>query len=218
MKKLFLALGLIAFTAPASAEVFVWTDPASRVEVAFPDNWMRQANLDDYLRLNILAPQGADHAACHLYVKDDPRYMDAPPSAQADVNQFVFTPEIIRQEIFERPDTNNVRISNMYPAAGLGPGAAVMAEVEFTKNWMGQAYPMHGQIFATLYHGKNIVFSCETTATGWDTWKDVVAGIAKSVTFPVAWTLTPNSYYRPFQLDGGVILPQNRKANANAID
>lgn len=224
MKKLILSMGLgllslstLAQTAPAMAETFVWTDPTFKVEAAFPDNWMRQANLDEDLRLFILAPQGADHAACRLYIKQDRRLMDAPANAQAAVNQYIFPPEALQLEIFNRPDVNNVRIVNYQPNASLGKGAAVMATAEFTKTWAGQQFPMYAQIFASLYHGKNIVLSCETHAAGWGRWADIINGVVKSIDFPAAWTPTPNSAYRPFQDDGGVILPLNRKDNAQTV-
>ena len=81
MKRLLLAALVLFVSPPAHAEVFVWKDPSYGIKVTFPDNWMRQANLDDDLRLHILAPQGMDHAACRLYANHDGLFMDAPASA-----------------------------------------------------------------------------------------------------------------------------------------
>jgi hypothetical protein len=218
MKRLLLtAAVLFAAIAPARAEVFVWTDPAYDIKVSFPDNWVRQGNFDDDERLSILAPQGLDHAACRLYVSDDGRFADAPPSANMEVSNFVFDGSQIQREVFARPDTNNVRLASYMTNAKLGRGAAVAAEVDFDKRWNNNIYPMHALVLASQYHGEHIVMSCETLASAWLKWDSVMKGIFKSVDFPSAWTIEPNSVYRRFQDDGGVILMQNRKSNAATI-
>ena len=195
----------------------MWTDPTYKISVSFPDNWVRQGNFDDDLRLQILAPQGQDHAACRLYVTNDGRFADAPPRANMEVSNFVFDAEQIKREVFARPDTNRVELVSHMTNAKLGRGAATAAEVNFDKNWNGSTYPMHALVLASQYHGKHIVMSCETLASAWGNWDAVMKGIFKSVDFPSAWTIEPNSAYRRFQDDGGVILMLNRSKNAATI-
>ncbi|HEY8964539.1 MAG TPA: hypothetical protein VIN59_08785 [Alphaproteobacteria bacterium] len=218
MKKILLtAAVLLAATLPAKAEVFVWQDPTYDIEVTFPDNWMRQASLDDDLRLQILAPQGMDHAACRLYVTDDGRFKDAPASANMEVSNFIFDGEQIKREIYARPDTDMVKLASYTTNAKLGRAAAVAAEVDFQKYWAGSSYPMHAMVVASQYHGQHIVMSCETLASGWGRWDSVIKGIFKSVDMPSAWAIEPNGMYRRFQDDGGVILMLNRSKNAATI-
>lgn len=197
----------------ARAEIFVWKDPVYDIKVTYPDNWMRQAQLDDDLRLFILAPQGMDHAACRLYVKHDGRFMDAPAYGGQQVSGYVFNQDAIRRAVFERPDTDMVQLTGYTTAGSLGSGAAVMAEVNFQKRWAGEVYPMHALVFATQYHGDNILMSCETLASAWPRWEAVMKGVFKSVSFPSAFTPEPNGLYRRFQDDGQVILPLNRRAD-----
>ena len=112
MKKLaLLSAALIALVATsAKAEIFVWKDPQFDIKVTYPDNWMRQAQLDDDLRLFVLAPQGMDHAACRLYASHDGRFMDAPAYAGQEVSGFVFSPAQVQKEMIMRPDTSAVQV------------------------------------------------------------------------------------------------------------
>lgn len=218
MKKLAAALiALLAFAPAAHAEVFVWKDPQYDIKVSYPDNWMRQAQLDDDLRLFVLAGAGMDHAACRLYVKHDGRFMDMPASAGQEVSSYVFDASAIQHEIYERPDTNMVQVSTFTNGASLGSAAAVMAQADFQKTWAGAVYPMHAMVVAAQYNGKHIFMSCETLASAWRYWEPVMQGIFKSVSFPAAYTPTPNGLYRPFQDEGGVYLPLNRRKDGVTI-
>jgi len=219
MKKLILiALGLMAFApANAGAEVFIWKDPDYKIRLAFPDNWMRQAQVDENMRLSILAPQGADHAACRLYASHDSRFMDAPAAAGIAVSSFVFDQEALRREVATRPDTDNVRVTSYSPNGGFGRSAASLAEVDFRKNWVGSSYNMHGIVFASQHRGDRIVMSCETLASAWDIWQPTLMAIVKSVDFPAGFATTPSGLYRhQFQYDGNVFLPLNRRYDGYA--
>jgi len=218
MKKLFLLMtALLAFAPLANAEVFVWKDPSYDIKVTYPDNWMRQAQLDDDMRLSILAPQGMDHAACRLYVTHDGRFMDAPAYAIQEVSAFVFSPAQIQREMVMRPDTSNVQVTGYTNGASLGAGAAVMANVSFTKEWAGARYPMTALVIATQYHGDHILMSCETLSNAWTRWEETMKAIMKSVSWQPAFATEPNGLYRYFQDDGGVHLPLNRRADGITI-
>lgn len=219
MKKLItLAAALLAFIpAFAHAEVFVWQDPIYHTQVTFPDNWMRQAQLDDDERLQILAPQGADHAACRLYTYHDGRFMDAPAYAGTQVSSFVFDGNQIRQEFYNRPDATAVNVTSYNLNGSLGSSAAVMAMVDFQKTWVGKTWPMRAMIVASQYAGNHIFMSCETLASAWPKWEMLMRGIFQSITFEPAYATEPNGLYRRFQDDGGVILPLNRRNDAVTI-
>lgn len=214
MKHIFLSLMvLLACGTSARAEVFVWKDPQYDIKVTFPDNWMRQANLDDDLRLFILGPQGMDHAACRLYASHNGQFMDAPASAGQQVAAFVFDGNEIAREMYMRPDTSMVRLASYTPNGTLGRAAAAMAQVDFQKTWGGQQYPMRALVLATQYYGNHILMSCETLASAWPQWETTMKGIFKSVDFPSAFAAQPYGLYRNFLHDGQIYLPLNRRGD-----
>jgi hypothetical protein len=219
MKKLLFILAACAAFVPfaAKAQVFVWQDPLYQTQVTFPDNWMRQAQLDADMRLFILAPQGQDHAACRLYTSFDGRFRDAPASYGQQVSTFVFTGDQIARELYNRRDVNNVRVASYGNGASLGASAAVMAQADFQKDWLGGTVPMHALVLASQYNGKHIFMSCETLSSAWPRWEPLMRQIFKSVSFPGAYAVEPNGLYRRFQDDGGVILPLNRRNDAVTI-
>lgn len=209
-----LAFALCILAVPARAEVFVWVDPVYDIHVTFPDNWMRQANLDDDLRFSILAPQGADHAACRLYASTDGRFMDAPPEAGQDVSALVFNNEALLDEMVRRGDVRDATVAEFVPHATLGRGAATLSYIDFRKVWAGGLYDMRAMVFGSQYHGRRFTMSCESLAGAWEIWQPVFKSIVKSVDFPPAFTVWPNGYYRPFQNEGSVYLPVNRRRDA----
>lgn len=214
MKKLLIALSLLTFSiSAAQAEVLVWKDPQYDIKVTYPDNWMRQAQLDQDMRLFVLAPQGADHAACRLYVRHDGRFMDAPAASGQDIANFIFTADEIKNEIFIRRDTDMIQLASHGVSGSLGTAAAVTAQASFQKLWAGQIYPMRALIMATQYHGDRIFMSCETLATAWPRWEETMKEIFKSVSFPSAFAPEPNGLYDRFQDDGGVGIYLNRRSD-----
>ncbi|MCB1538980.1 MAG: hypothetical protein H6865_00730 [Rhodospirillales bacterium] len=215
------ALTALTFILPARAaraQAYVWQDPVYGIKVTYPDDWMRQAQLDDNMRLFVLAPQGMDHASCRLYASHDGRFMDAPAYAQSAVSASVFNAARIRQEMYDRPDASAVRVLAMNPNNALGSGAAVLADISFVKNWAGGAYPMTARMMATQFHGTPIVMTCETLASAWGRWQPVMRNIFADVRFPPAFTPQPFGLYRPFTEDGMVYLPLNRRSDAYTAD
>lgn len=202
---------------PAMAEMFVWKDPASDVRVTFPDNWMRQTNIDDDLRLYVLAPGGSDHAGCRLSISTDGRFMDAPAYAQPEVSNFVFTPEELQRVVYARPDTMRVQVDGYRPTAGLGRGAAGYAEITFDKYWMGKPYAMKAMVLGSQFRGQRIIMSCESLVDGWARWQPVMQGIVQSVDFPSGFATEANGYYRRFQDDTRILLPVNRRTDGVSV-
>ena len=219
MKKLFWIIASVLAFAPslARAEVFIWEDPTYNVQVAFPDNWMRQAQLQPDLRLFIVAPQGQDHAACRLTITHDGRFMEAPAAAGLQVSAYVFDANMVLQQFYNRPDTNYVHLSGYNTTASLGAAAAIMTQVDFQKTWMGMSVPMHAIAVASQYNGNRIFMSCEAMSSGFARWEMLFRGIIKSTYFPSVYDTTPNGLYRRFQDDGGVILPMNARNDGITI-
>jgi hypothetical protein len=213
-RALLIAVALLAFTPKANAEVFVWQDPVYKIRVTFPDNWMRQAQRDDDMRLSILGPQGADHAACRLYAVTNGLFADAPPEASQEVSAFVFNTDAVKREFLKRPDVSDVRVAEFVPTATLGHGAATLSYLDFQKSWAGGVYDMRAMMLASQYHGKRVIMSCEASAAAWAIWEPTLKSIFKSVDVPAAFTVWPNGYYRPFQNDGQVYFPVNKRGDA----
>jgi len=206
-----------AWQPAARAEMFVWQDPQHDIQVTFPDNWMRQANLDDHVRLHVLAPQGADHAACRLTVETDGRFMDAPASAQIEVSSFVFTQRELQEAVYDRPDTTRVQVTGYREPASLGAGAAGYAEVSFYKYWQTRPYAMKAMVLGSQQRGRRLIMTCEALASGFDRWKPVMQGIMQSITFPSGFAIEANGLYRRFQDDGRVQLPLNRSSDGLSL-
>lgn len=186
MKKMIvLCAALLLLSAHAAhATVFVWKDPIYNVKVTFPDNWMRQANTDDDLRLFILGPQGSDHAACRLYVHPDGRFRDVPASELQSISNYVWSGNNVTTEYIKRFDTENVSLASFNAGGRLGYGAATYSEVSFSKRWMGGSVPMRALVAATQYAGNGILIGCEATTNGWGVWEPVFRNIIGSVSFP----------------------------------
>ena len=73
MKKILLTAAFLFSTIlPAYAEVFVWKDPVYDIKVTFPDNWVRQGNFDDDLRLSILAPATRRVSGARFKLRSNP--------------------------------------------------------------------------------------------------------------------------------------------------
>lgn len=219
MKNLILTLaGVLALTPTlARAEVFVWQDPAYKMQVTFPDNWMRQGSFQPNLRLHVVAPQGADHAACRLFVNEDGRYRETPPAMGLNVSASVYNQAAFAQEFYNRNDTSNVYVSSYGITNAIGPAGAVMAQLDFNKSWMGTNVPMHAIAIAAQYDGKRIFMTCESMNRHFAKWEGLFRGIFQSVNFPGAYSIYPNGQYRRFQDDGGVILPMNPRNDAVSV-
>ena len=118
MKFLF-ALFFILFSFPAKAEVYVWEDPKFDITLTFPHDWIRQAQEGPDLRLHILAPQGADHAACRVFANQDNRFLYVPPQGAVDVATFIQDQQALQGILANRLHYNNVQLIGYQSLAGL---------------------------------------------------------------------------------------------------
>lgn len=206
MKYLF-ALALLLLPVAARAEVFVWTDPTFDISMAFPDNWMRQAQTPDDLRLYILAPQGMDHAACRIFASEDGKYMYIPPRGQHQISQQEQDAATLRALLADRMGYKNVQLTGYQDLAGLGKGPATVAVATYTKTWNDRDYAMQSIQFGGYYHGLESVFHCEALQQAWGRWSPLFMNMVKSFDFPARFASHPQGYYRDFMADGYVFLP-----------
>lgn len=211
MKYLFAAILFLFVPFSANAEVFVWTDPTHDITVSFPDDWMRQAQTPDDLRLYVLAPQGKDHAACRIFASDDGRFLYVPPRGQHEVAQFVQDANTLQALLANRMGYGNVRLIGYQSLGGLGKGPATVAMAQYTKNWADKDYDMQSMQFGGYMNGLKTVFHCEALAQSWGRWQPIFLNMVKSFNFPAQYGPVAQGYYRDFMADGNVFLPVGHK-------
>jgi hypothetical protein len=202
---------------PVKADVFVWTDPQFDLTMSFPDDWMRQRQMADNLRLHVLAPQGADFASCRVFASDDGRFLYIPARGQIDVAQKLQDQNTLVSLIRDRMDDNkNVRLIGYQPIGGLGKGPATVALAQYSKTWNGKDYGMQSLQFAGYMNGLETVLHCESLAQSWGRWAPIFLNMVKSFDYPAQYGPKDNGYYRDFMADGYIYLPvgykQGRKA------
>lgn len=206
MKYLF-AFFLLICALPTKAEIFVWTDPTYNLTAAFPDNWMRQAQQADDLRLHVLAPQGQDHAACRILAKKDGRFLYVPASAQHKVAAYVQDTKAAQALIDSRLGYNDVRLVGYQNIGSLGKGPATIAVAQYNKEWNGKRYPMQSIHFAGYMNGLETVFHCESVQQAFGRWHATFMNIVKSFDFSAQYASHKQGYYRDFTADGHVFFP-----------
>lgn len=207
MKYLFAFLLLVVTSMPVRAEVDVWTDPEFKISVAIPDNWMRQAQTPDDMRLYVLAPQGADLASCRVFASKDGRYMYVPPQAQHQVAAELQNAKTLQNFLDARLGYDNVRLTGYQPIGGLGKGPATVAIATYTKHWNGKDYAMQSIQFGGYMNGLETMFQCEALEQAWGRWNPIFMNMVKSFDFPAQYGSHKQGYYRDFMADGYVYFP-----------
>ncbi|PCH99390.1 MAG: hypothetical protein COB76_05840 [Alphaproteobacteria bacterium] len=203
----FIALFLLLIAMPVRAEVFVWTDSKYDITVAFPDNWMRQTQTPDDLRLYVLAPQGQDHAACRVFANKDGRFLYVPAKAQHKVAAFVQDTKAAQQFLDGRLEYDDVRLVGYQNIGGLGKGAATVAVAQYIKDWNGQKIQMQSIQFGGYMNGLETIFHCEAMQQAFGRWHPVFMNMVKSFDFPAQYASHKQGYYRDFTADGYVFFP-----------
>lgn len=214
--KYILSIFLVLFSvAPVKADVFVWSDPKFDLTMSFPDDWMRQRQMADNMRLHVLAPQGADMAACRVFASDDGRFLYIPARGQMDVAQKLQDQKTLVSLIRDRLDNNkNVQLIGYQSIAGLGKGPATMALAQYTKTWNGKDYQMQSMQFGGYMNGLETVVHCESLAQAWGRWSPIFLNMVKSFDFPAQYGPKDTGHYRDFVADGFIYLPVGfRQAN-----
>ena len=206
MKYVF-ALLLMFVAMPTRAEVFVWTDPKFDLTMAFPEDWMRQTQTPDDLRLHVLAPQGTDLASCRIFASDDGRFLYVPPRGQHEVAQFTQDSDTLRALLQNRMGYSNARLIGYQNIGSLGKGPATVAMAQYSKTWNGKNHDMQSIQFGGYMNGMKTVYHCEALAQSWGRWQPIFMNILKSIDFPAQYGPVPQGYYRDFMSDGYVFLP-----------
>ena len=180
MKHIFLFLLFVFISLPARAEVFVWSDPQFGMTMSFPDDWMRQTQTPDDMRLYIRAPQGQDHAACRVFANKDGRFLYVPASAQHEVSAFVQDTKAAQALLNGRLEYNNVRLVGYQNIGGLGKGPATVAVAQYTKDWNGKSYDMQSIQFGGYVNGIESAFHCEALQQSFARWHPLFMNMVKS--------------------------------------
>ena len=205
--KYLIALLFVLMPYAAKAEVFVWQDPAYKITVTFPDDWMRQAQEGDDMRLHILAPQGQDHAACRVMASDDNRFLYVPPQGALQVSQFVQDEMAMKGILANRLRYDDVRLVGYQNIGSLGKGPASVAVGQFYKKWNGDHVPMQSIVFGGYRQGLEAIFQCESMTSAWEKWHPLFMKMAASFDFPARTSPVKQGFYRDFMADGFVYFP-----------
>ena len=207
MKKILLACLFLFIALPVKAEVYVWTDAQFGLTMAFPDDWTRQTQTPDNLRLHVLAPQGADFASCRVFASDDGRFLYVPPRGQIEVAQELQDAATLRSLLQNRLNYSNVQLVGYQNVGGLGKGPATVALATYTKNWNGKDYAMQSLQFGGYMNGLETVLHCEALNQAWGRWLPVFLNMVRSFDYPAQYGPVANGSYRDFLADGHVFLP-----------
>jgi hypothetical protein len=207
MKYFLLLTFLLSLSSIARAEVYVWQDPKYDITLTFPHDWMRQAKEGDDLRLHILAPQGADHAACRVFANNDNRFLYVPPVGATEVTQTVQDEQALKGILANRLAYTDVNLIGYQNVGSLGKGPATVAIGQFQKDWNGNKIAMQSIVFGGYVQGLETIFQCESTSDGWARWHPLFMSMAESFDFPVRTAALKNGYYLDFMADGFVYFP-----------
>ena len=189
------------------ASVYVWQDPKYDITLTFPDDWVRQAQEGDDMRLHILAPQGTDHAACRVLASNDNRFLYVPPRGAVQVSSFVQDQQAMKNILANRLRYDEVRLTGYQTIASLGKGPASFAVGQFVKAWNGQNINMQSLVFGGYMYGFESVFQCEAMASAWGRWQPVFLDIASTFDYPAKFGILKQGQYRDFMADGFVYFP-----------
>ncbi len=198
VKNVVLAAALfIAPVSHASAEVFVWQDPATHLSLSYPDGWRQVSNQQPDDVWTVEAPGENDFASCRMRVRDDRRYVIYPRRFADEIQRVHFGRAFWDSYVgaFDNPV-----IHYMYDDAGLGDGYAGLIDVSYEANTAGTVQK-RGIVFAAVYNDKDYIVECSAEAQAYERWHDAFLSVVKSVDFFDAYHYNTTGEYRPFLND-----------------
>ena len=181
----------------SKAEVFFVEDQGNRFSLSFPDTWKKTNNQkpDDKL---VVEGQGHYHfATCHVRVREDRRFVIYPEKFNDEIQRTSFSEEFWDNYL---SDYDEAKIEDFRDDAGLGFGAASIAEASFYTN-EGPVVHKRGLMLASLYHDQLYIIECSSQISVYDKWRDAFMGIIKSVDFKKVTHDSKSGYYREFMDD-----------------
>lgn len=206
---------LLAATATAQADTFVWKDEKNGYTMSWPDSWLMQTPDTDSTAIRIGGPIGEDLATCRLQVVDDGRLK-------------IYPKRLMTQAVYETLDRDfwdaevgqfkNAQITEYYAPASLGnQGDATAIQVSFAQDTGAeQMAHMHGVMIGSIYGGKRYVGSCSSRAEVYAKWSDLFMSILDSVQLEARYHPFATGYYRNFLTDPKLALPRIKPGTIDA--
>ncbi|MCC7305808.1 MAG: hypothetical protein IT558_06065 [Alphaproteobacteria bacterium] len=196
----------LAGAQPASAEIFYWQDPETKLSVTFPDTWLRVSNQQPEDLWTVAAPGANDYATCRLRVDEDRRFVIYPREYADSIQRLNYSRKFWDDYVGQ---FNGAVINAVHDNAGLGQGFASWADVSFISS-SGASVQKRGIMFASVYNDKAFVLECSAEASVYEKWMRPFLSVVKSVDFRTEYSTRLNGYYRPFQYDGRIKIHNRR--------
>ncbi len=204
-----LAIAVLLLTgavSPASADVFQWRDPDTRLTLTFPDTWRRIHNQKPDDIITIAAPGDNAFATCRMRVREDKRFIIYPRRFAGELQRINYTREFWEGYVGEYA---GAEINGVWDQAQLGDGFASYADVSFISA-VGPKAQMRGIMFATVYNGTVYIAECSSEAEAYSSWYEPFLSVVKSVDFRDDYRVKPHQWYRNF-LEDDVIRIRGKK-------
>lgn len=195
---------LIAVSAPAAADTFVWQDPRGDYTMSFPDTWRIQTEDTPSTMLRIAGPLAEDNATCRMQVDADGRLKIYPKRLTDEAVVETLDQDFYDQQVAQHPDS---RVIAYYAPASMG-GKGDATAVQYVFNDDGN--PMYGVMIGSIYGGKRYVANCSSKMEVYDRWSPVFASILDSVELKSKYHPFAIGYYRDFLMDPKLVLPRTK--------
>lgn len=205
---------LMAATA-ASADTFVWKDPAGAFTASFPDSWSVKTSDHPATRLRVVGPIAEDWASCKVKAETDGRLKIYPKKYMDEA-----VGETLNSTFWENEtgQFKNAEIRNFYGPASLGDkGDATAVHVAFLQDdGKGGKMPMYGMMIASLYGDKLYVASCTAKHDQFVKYAPLFGSILDSIRLDDRYHPFETGYYRNFLLDAPYVPADDRPGTRDA--
>lgn len=194
----FLILLLVmAVSAPARAEVFLWQDAETKLAVTYPDTWRLMSGQKPDDAWTVLTPGDDTLGMCRLRIRDDRRFVVYPRRFADSVQRLNYSRNFWEDYINE---FDGAALGRVGDNAGLGQGFASYAEVTFIDSTSPQT-KKQGLFFASVYNDKAYIFECSAAETAFPALYHPFLSVLKSVEFQPEYSARTRGHYRPFPSD-----------------
>ena len=191
------AMALMSNIMPASADVFVWRDPVSKMTLSFPDTWRQVNNQNPGDVLTLQAAGQNDFAGCKMNVADEGRFKIYPVRYSPQIQRVYISEDFWTQYLGQY---NNVVVHNGTDNNGLAEGFASMASVSY-ETAKGARMKKTAIGFASHYRNRIYTVECSAEQSAYPKWHNAFLSLIKSVDFHDGTNFAFTGYYRDFLKD-----------------